>query len=68
VLSVIAGRPHLLSQLLPAAAERDPTGLAVVGPNERLDHAALALRVGQLAAALRSVGVTPHDRVVVFAP
>jgi len=68
MLPVIPGRLHLLSHLVPGAAERDPTGLALVGTDERLDHGTLATRVGQLAAALRSVGVTSGDRVVIFAP
>jgi non-ribosomal peptide synthetase component F len=61
-------RPYLLSHLVERAAERDSTGLAVVGGDERLDHATLADRVSRLAGALRSQGVTPGDRVVVFAP
>jgi amino acid adenylation domain-containing protein len=61
-------RSFLLSHLVEHAAERDPTGLAVVGGDERLDHAALADRVSRLAGALRSHGVTAGDRVVVFAP
>jgi amino acid adenylation domain-containing protein len=68
MLPVSRGRPHLLSHLVLDAAERDPTGLAVVGPDERLDHETLATRVGQLAAALQSLGVTSGDRVIVFAP
>jgi amino acid adenylation domain-containing protein len=61
-------RPYLLSHLVERAAERDSTGLAVVEGDERLDHATLADRVSRLAGALRSQGVTPADRVVVFAP
>ena len=62
------GRPYLLSHLVVGAAERDPQGLSVAGPDERLDHATLAVRISKLAAALRTIGVSPGDRVVVFAP
>lgn len=62
------GRPYLLSHLVVGAAERDQDGLALVGPDERLDHTALAVRVAKLAAALRALGVAPGDRVAVFAP
>jgi amino acid adenylation domain-containing protein len=65
---VIRGRPYLLSHLVVGAAERDPDGLAIAGPDGRLDHATLAVHVSKLAAALRTIGVAPGDRVVVFAP
>ena len=61
-------RPYLLSHLVAGAAERDPHGLAVIGQDERLDHASLAALVARVAAALREVGVEHGDRVAVFAP
>lgn len=61
------GRPLLLSHLVSDAAERDPAGVAVVGTDERLDYETLADRVARLSAALGSLGVRPHDRVVIFA-
>ena len=63
-----APRPYLLSQLVVAAAERDASGDALVGPDATLDHETLALRVARLGTALRDHGVAPGDRVVVFAP
>ena len=65
---MIRRRPYLLSHLVVGAAERDPTGLALVGPTERLDHATLSERVSKLAGALADLGVAPGDRVVVHAP
>lgn len=67
-LPVTQRRPYLLSHLIEHAGERDSTGLAVVGTDERLDHATLAERVSKLAGALRAQGVSAGDRVVVHAP
>jgi amino acid adenylation domain-containing protein len=67
-LPVNRHRPYLLSHLVEHAAERDSTGLGVIGADERLDFAALADRVSRLAGALRSQGVAAGDRVAVHAP
>ncbi|MEQ8842794.1 MAG: AMP-binding protein [Acidimicrobiales bacterium] len=61
-------RPYLLSQLVPAAAERDPSAHAVTGGDDRLDYATLHDRVARLSAALRVRGISPGDRVVVASP
>lgn len=59
---------HLLSHLVPEAADRSPDAPAVVDDGNTLDAATLAERVGRLAAALRANGVGDGDRVMVFAP
>lgn len=68
MLALTRRRPHLLSHLVAGAAERDPTGPALIGPDVTLDHQTVATRVAQLSTALRSEGIRPGDRVAVFAP
>ena len=61
-------RPHLLSELVPAWAERDAHASAVGSGDESIDAEELAIAVGRLSAALRDRGIAPGDRVAVFAP
>lgn len=56
-----------LPGLVLAAAERDPTGLAIDG-EEALTFARLAEDVASVAAGLVGLGVAPGDRVAIQAP
>jgi amino acid adenylation domain-containing protein len=64
----MGSRPHLLSQLIPAAAEREPAQPALIDGDTQLTYEQLHERVVRLSAALRSHGLTPGDRVLVHAP
>jgi amino acid adenylation domain-containing protein len=61
-------RPYLLSQLIPAAADRDASGEALTDGTARLRFEELADRVERLSATLRDRGVAPGERVIVHAP
>ncbi len=61
-------RPYLLSQLIPAAADRDASGEALTDGTVRLRFEELADRVERLSAALRDRGVAPGERIIVHAP
>ena len=50
------------------AATKDPNGLAVNGPDESCTYAQLDHLSGQLAGALRKLGVGSGDRVGVLLP
>jgi amino acid adenylation domain-containing protein len=63
-----ADRPFLLSQLIPAAAERDAEATALSDGTDRISYRALEGRVGRLSAALQDRGVRDGDRVVIHAP
>lgn len=52
-----------LSQLLMAAADRDPSGIAVRDQGASISWAGAAERCGQMSEALRQVGVGRGDRV-----
>ena len=63
-----AHRPFLLSQLIPAAADRDADAAALFDGTDRITYGALEGRVGRLSAALQDRGVGDGDRVVIHAP
>ncbi|MGZ8566667.1 MAG: AMP-binding protein, partial [Actinomycetota bacterium] len=58
-------RERLLQDLLLAAAERDPTALAVASPGSRATYAELLDASRRLGSRLVSAGVRPGDRVAI---
>jgi amino acid adenylation domain-containing protein len=62
---MIGATPYLLSHLLEETATTSPGALAVRSGDESLSFADLHDRAARLAAALRSVGVNPGDRVAI---
>ena len=56
----------LLHQFLIDTLNRSPTKTALIVNDERVTYGELAVRVGQLAATLRTIGVKRGDRVALF--
>jgi long-chain acyl-CoA synthetase len=59
---------HNLASLLTAAAREHGPRTALVARNERVSYDRLDARAGRFAAALRSYGVSPGDRVGILLP
>ena len=57
-----------IPRLVQTAADRYGEAEAVVGPRTRLTYRELGLRVRRAAAAVMAAGVTPGERVAIWAP
>jgi len=57
-----------IPRLVQTAADRYGEAEAVVGPRTRLSYRELGLRVRRAAAAVMAAGVTPGERVAIWAP
>ena len=68
MISIPIDQPHTLPAVIRRAAERHAGRAAIVDGDVRIDYAALASHMEQVARALIALGVQAGERVAIWAP